>query len=486
MALYDSTGKFVGTPATSSGGLYSSAGTLQPSVAPQSTSKTALGTLNSNPITGTINNVAAGIDKSVIGTIAGAANVGKNIGNVMGNIPGLGYLKTPDNSPAAQSVNAVQNISAPSNAGETIGKTVGDVAQYFIPGGAEAEATKSVDTLVDTAKFTEHFGSKAGEVLSGILKTIGKGAIGATSAGTVAAAQSGGDPIATAAGAAGGALAAPVGKVLEVGGKGVASMFIPKSDAEAGMLQAYKASTPFVERVKSLLGAGESKAPSTAASAAFDKGLMGTESMMGVQAKRAQTKIWDGLINPALKQSGQAVNMPSFLDEAAQKITQETNDPTRQKVLLNALDAIKEDFGGVNKINLSQLQKYKEGWAQFVPEKAYKGQPIAGAVNDVRNTLAGMAREKIYSALGDNVKQAYLDYGNLHGISALGRKAMTGAIKGGTGTTLKNLLEMTTIPIGTVGGQTLYKAGQGVELFGRAGASTVRDVLGIGQGQSDK
>lgn len=453
-------------------------GNSQPAQAPTSE---PLQALNSNPITGTIHDIAGGVDKSVAGTVAGVANIGKNIGNAVGNIPGLGFMKTPDNSVSNQSIKNVEDFSKPTNAGETVGKIGGDIAQFFIPGGAEVEAGKAVDKAVDTAKFAEQFGQKAGDTLSGILKVLGHSGVSATSAGGVTAAQTGGDPRATIAGAAAGGLAPAVGNAVKSVGEGIAKVFIPKSDAEAGMLQAYKASTPFLERVKNVLGIGSGKAPSTAASAAFDKGLMGTESGIGVQAKRAQTKLWTGLIKPALTQSEEKVNIPSFLQEAEQKITSETNDPTRLGILKNALASIKEDFGDVKDVSLAQLQKYKEGWAEFVPEKAYKGQPIAGAVNDVRNTLASMARQKIYGALGDNVKQAYLDYGNLHGITALGRKAMTGTVKGGTGTTLKNIIEMTTVPIGTLGGQTIYKAGQGIELLGRAGASTVRDVLGIGQ-----
>ncbi len=293
------------------------------------------------------------------------------------------------------------------------------------------------------------------------------------------------------------AIAGPVaslaGKVIEATGAGIAKMFIPKSEAEAGIIQAYKAGTSFLDRVGAVLKIGSTKAPTTAASSAFDKGLIGTESMLGVQAKRAQTTLWDKLISPALKQSTEKINIPTFLKEAQDKIVAETNDPTRQKVLLNALKAIREDFKGVGSISLEQLQKYKEGWAEFVPEKAYKGQPIAGAVNDVRNTLAGMSREKIYNALGDNVKQGYLDYSNLFGITKLGQKAMTGVtsiIKGGTGTSIKNILEMVTIPVGTIGGQSIYKVGQGLEFLGKPGARTLRDALGIplfgtGQGQSD-
>ena len=285
--------------------------------------------------------------------------------------------------------------------------------------------------------------------------------------------------------AVGGPIIKAAGSVVEAAGKGIAEAVIPKSMQEAGISQAYKAGTSLLQRAQAVLGMGGKSAPTTAASTAFSKGLIGTESMMGVQAKRAQSAIWDKIVSPALKASKVSVDIPSFFKDAEAKILSETNDPTRQKALLTALSSIKEDFGEIGKISLEQLQKYQEGWAEFVPEKAYKGESIAGALNDVRNTLAGMSRSKIYDALGGPVKQAYLDYGNLNGIAELGKKAMAGGVikPGGTFTGLKNIFETLTVPIGTVGGQTIYKVGQGLELLGAPGARTVRDIiLGSTQG----
>lgn len=288
--------------------------------------------------------------------------------------------------------------------------------------------------------------------------------------------------------AVGGPLASIAGKAVEGVGETAAKMFIPKSDLEAGMLQLYKSKpqNSLLNRIKSIVGLGKvDKVPTTAASAAFDQGIAGTESMMGVQAKKAQTKLWDNTIEPALTQVKGKVNLPSFFKQAEAKIVSETPDPTRQKALLNALDSVKEDFKGVKNtgvVSFPKFQEYKEGWADWVPDKAYKGQNITAAINDVRNTLAGMAREQIYKAVPENVKQAYLDYGSLKGIVALGRKAMAGGpIKaGGTGTTIKNLFEMATVPIGTLGGQTIYKLGQGIELAGPSGVKTLGALLGVG------
>lgn len=284
--------------------------------------------------------------------------------------------------------------------------------------------------------------------------------------------------------AVGGPIASIAGKVLiKPAGEALAKIFIPTSAKEAGLLQTYKAGNTLAERVKNLLSTGETGGPTTAASTAFDKGLMGTESMIGVQAKRASGELWNGLISPALKQSSAKVDMPKFFDALQEQIVAKNPELSRQKSLLEALDALKEDYKGVTQISLEDLQKFKEGWAKFIPDKAYRGKPIAGAFKDVQNMAAGNARGVIYDALGPNVKQAYFDYGNLQALQELGQTAMTGGkLKGGAGSFISGLYEMATVPIGTIGGQTLYKVGQGVEMLGAPGARTVRDIIGASAG----
>lgn len=283
--------------------------------------------------------------------------------------------------------------------------------------------------------------------------------------------------------AIGGPVASGFGKAMEAGGRLLGEAVIPTSAKEAVKLQAYKAGTTFTERVGALLGMGTKKAPSTGATVTFDKGLWGTESGIGVRATRAASSLWNSVISPALKASTKEVHMPTFLNEAAEKIISEEKDPTRSKMLLNALDSIKEDFAGVENVSVEQLQKYKEGWAEFVPEKAYKGESIAGSLNDVRNKLAGMARKMIYDEVGPEAKQAYLDYGNLQGIKQWGQKAMTGGkLKGGAGSFIHGIWDMATVPIGTIGGQVVYKLGQGAEFIGSPGARSLRALLGVPAG----
>lgn len=254
---------------------------------------------------------------------------------------------------------------------------------------------------------------------------------------------------------------------------------IPTSSREAGILQTYKANNPFLKRVGDVLK-GTEKAPTTAGKTVATKGLMGTKSQIGVQAKRAEQKLWNDVISPRLKGSTKAVDMDGFFNKIQEDIVTSTPEASRQKSLLNALESFKEDYAGVKSVSLDKLQKLKEGWAEFIPEKAYRGENISGAANQVRNLLANESRQTIYSQLGDEVKQAYFDYGNLQGLKKMGQVSMTGQkLKGGTGGLVSEIFSQTVTPIGTVGGQAIYKIGKGIEFIGNLGAKNLGEALGV-------
>jgi len=317
-----------------------------------------------------------------------------------------------------------------------------------------------------------------------IPKVAAASGIGGAAAGTRAVAE--GKPtdqvvqdagIGAAAGGVLTAVTAPLGNVTKEAGKTIHKMAVPLSAREAQIMQNYRANTPFWKRVGAVL-AGNPKTPRTTEETAFAKKLVGTEGMLGVQAKQASQKLWKDLIGPRLQASGVKTSVPALFSEAEEVIRQRNPDLTRQKALLEGLEAIKDDYAGMGDVDMVQLQKLKEGWAQFVPEKAYKGQPIAGAVRQVSKVLSDLARQDITSALGDDVRLAYIDYGNLKGIAELGQKAMTGAkFKGGAGGWLNAVKDMVVTPIATVGGLTVYTAGRGVELIGQNGAAVVGDVI---------
>src|SRR5262249_55056588 len=149
------------------------------------------------------------------------------------------------------------------------------------------------------------------------------------------------------------------------------------------LLQRYKAGSSLVARVSNYI-LGQSKAPTTAAETAFQKGLVGTESMIGVQARRMQNKLWTKLIKPALQQSTVTANMPEFFNVAKEKITKTAGELGDRAERLNALKSIMDDYKDIKHATMVSLQDFKKGWASRVPQKYYNGHDITNAYNNVR------------------------------------------------------------------------------------------------------
>lgn len=270
------------------------------------------------------------------------------------------------------------------------------------------------------------------------------------------------------------------GRVVKGVGETVSKLGIGISAKEAPLVQMYRAKTPLYERMMNLMQ-GERSAikPVTNRETALNKNIFGTESMIGVQATRGAEKLWNGLIGPALKKVESRVDMKAFLDDMQSQVD-EIVDPARKAELQGALDAFSDGYKAVYNISFEQLQKYKEGWAKFVPDKAYKGKPITAAFREIQNIAAHLARNKIYKELGDEARIAYLDYGNLKNLQEMGQKALTNSkLKGGAGSYLSAIKDMTLTPVATTAGLTLYKAGKGLEFVGSVGLKKVKDLFGL-------
>lgn len=169
--------------------------------------------------------VAAGADKQIASLPFNIANAGKEIGNAMGNIPGLGYLKTPVGSAADKSTQVPQALQ-PNGTPEQIGNIGAQVGEFFLPGGAEASAGKGADALInslDFSKIADTLGSKAPDIIKGILKVGSQGAITGTSMAGITATQTGGNVQQTGTAGVIGSLAGGTGKALEMVAPGIAS-----------------------------------------------------------------------------------------------------------------------------------------------------------------------------------------------------------------------------------------------------------------------
>ena len=368
---------------------------------------------------------------------------------------------------------------------EAISKTNPELAKQLETGGVSTK--QAIGSAIQTGVTTAlPFARPAG-----LFTTAGiQGGMGAT-AGLGGALQEDRGILDTAKSVAlGGALGAIVPSViskapgiLKGAGEKLYRVGVPTKEATAKALQTYQAGLPTLgQRIGNFLIQNKKPSlvikPITEAETAARKGFVGTEWQLGVQAKRAEQEIWSKIIQPALKSTKEKVNMPQFFNEVRKKLISENPDLSRRKVLLKAFEAAQSDFKKVSNISLEKLQSYKEGWAKFIPERAYKGEPIAGALNDVRIHLAQKAREKIYNILGSKVKQAYIDYGNLTSIQEAGIKTMDQLR---SRSAFRQIWEMVAdkilTPVSTVAGKTLYRSGEGLEFIGNAEIKNIRDLI---------
>lgn len=394
-------------------------------------------------------------------------------GRVINAAEGKGFTPTNSGQQAQQAASDIQDAAPKSTAG-SIGDVIGTIAPYFMgtgEGEAAAKAASLIPHMAQTAgESADTFIPKVISYLQGALPEVAKNtAIGTAQTGNLDQGVEtglGGEVIK--------GLTAPIKLISEAGYKGLS---IPTSIREANMLQAYKANTPFSARFAAMLS-GDSKAPITAADTAFRTGLWGTESGMGVQARKATTNLWGKVIGPALDNSEAKVDLPAFFNQARESIIKNTPELGDQASRLKALASVEDEYKGVSSIPLKELQDLKEGWASHVPQKAYRGEDITGAYNNVRNELSDLARSNIYSALGPKLRQAYIDYGNLKGIQKWGQVAMTGSkLKGGSGSFLSALKDAIVVPVATTAGQTVYKTANGLEFVGAPGAHYLSDIF---------
>lgn len=320
------------------------------------------------------------------------------------------------------------------------------------------------------------------------LRTAAGAALGAGSLGGQAAAQ--GEDLGTVGSKA--ALGAGLGAGVSIAAAGIEKLggevfkhFIPRSERDASLLQTYRAKTPFLKRMW-MAATGSAKPPKltedTAFSNATGKALVGTRGMMGVQARRAQEKIWNSIIDPQLQYADEtiaATKTADLFDEARAAIIKNNPELNRQGALLDALKSVSDDYIDKTTIGWRELQKFKEQWAAPIPEKAYLGRYIPGAQNDVRKILSDLARKRITTRLPDGVREAYIDYGNLKGLAELGKKALKGTMlqPGGAQTLFSEIVRTLMSPVANIGGLTIYKVGNAVELIGRPGLNTVGQFL---------
>lgn len=265
-----------------------------------------------------------------------------------------------------------------------------------------------------------------------------------------------------------------VSKAIKGAGSALYKTAITPTVQEAQRILNYRAKTPFLKR--SIDGTG---APLTRGQTALERGLAGTESMIGVQAKRAADDLWTKEIAPAVANSKGQMTKDELFTPALERIAS-IEDPTRRAAMQRAYDALLEDYKAYPEaFDLTKAQALKRDLAAFTPTKIFKGQDVASEMRTLQADMADAIRQKTYETLKDeNIRKKYLDWANLDELQKVGIKAISNAkVKGGSGTLIGGLWDMATVPAKTIGGQVLYRVGDALEFTAPKGIKTLGQYL---------
>lgn len=269
------------------------------------------------------------------------------------------------------------------------------------------------------------------------------------------------------------------------------SAYTPSAD-EAKVIQNYNANVKFLRRELGKLDEGtaeyknvsaqlksiQSKPPVPASNTALREGLIGTEKMLGEQAKVESMDLWKNQVAPALKRSKARLTKEELFAPAREKIANEI-EPTRKAALTRALESLEDEYKDSIDWDMSSANQLKSGLDKFTPSKIFKGQDVKSEVATLKAEMASAARQKIYQSIDDiDAKAAFRDYSNLKELQKVGIKAMTSSTqKGGFGSFWSGIYDQATTPIKTVGGQTLYRVGNFLEFTGHEGIKTLGQYL---------
>jgi len=255
----------------------------------------------------------------------------------------------------------------------------------------------------------------------------------------------------------------PVAKAIKGTGKSVYESAFTPNVKEAENILAYEASQPSM--FQNLFGAGAIKGnpafkPITTSETALRSGIAGTEKQIGIQAKRVADTLYNKEIAPAVKGLKGEISKEELFAPLQERIAGIV-DPSKQKAYQNAFESLVEDYASIESFTFTKAQALKSELAQFTPAKMFRGQDVANETRMLQGDMANFIRQKTYEALKDvNIKQKYIDYGNLQELQKVGVKAITeGGLKGGFGGFWSTVYDKAMTPVKTIGGKIVYHIG---------------------------
>jgi len=340
-----------------------------------------------------------------------------------------------------------------------------------------ASAVAGTEAVQDVASKYEQWKQQNPEAAANLEATLNLGSILPVGGGVAQGARMGTKAALVGTGKAlevGADAVGSVGNVMRNSGRAIYQEAITPNVKEAEQLLRFRANTPLLTRI-----AGDANAPQTRASVALERGIAGTEGMIGVQAKRQADKVWNDEIAPAVKNSKATMSKDELFAPAIERINA-TTDPTRRQALINAFEALQEDYKGFDEsFDLNKAQALKRDLDEFTPAKKFKGEDVANEVRQLQADMADAIRQKTYDSLDDvNIRKKYLDWANLNELQKVGVKAISdAAFKGGSGSLIGGLWDAATVPVKTIAGQVLYRVGNKLEFTGPQNIKTFGQYL---------
>lgn len=261
---------------------------------------------------------------------------------------------------------------------------------------------------------------------------------------------------------------APIANSIKPLGEAIYTRAFTPSVKEAENILAYEATKPSF--LSKLYGAGALEGnpvfkPITVSETALRSGIAGTEKQVGVQAKQVADTLYKKEIAPAVKSIEGTITKEELFAPAEERIANMV-DPSKKAAYQNALDSLKEDYAAIKDFSFEQAQALKSELAQFTPAKVFRGQDVANETRMIQADMASLIRQKTYEALKDkNIKQKYIDYGNLQELQKVGVKAISSAgTKGGFGGFWSTVYDTAMTPVKTIGGKVLYHIGDKLQV----------------------
>lgn len=260
----------------------------------------------------------------------------------------------------------------------------------------------------------------------------------------------------------------PVTSGIKSTGKAIYESAFTPNVKEAENILAYEASQP--SWLQKLYGADVVKGnpafkPITTAETALRSGIAGTEKQVGVQAKKVADTLYNKEIAPAVAGIKGVITKDELFAPIQERIAGIV-DPTKKAAYQNAFESLMEDYAKINEFSFKDAQALKSELAQFTPAKVFRGQDVANETRMMQSDMANLIRQKTYEALKDvNIKQKYLDYGNLQELQKVGVKAISDAgFKGGFGGFWSTVYDKAMTPVKTVGGKVIYHIGDKLQV----------------------